>query len=121
MESADAMKYLVIPFTANLVALLAADYLIAGFELSRTLTAILGAAGLLTLLNLVIKPIVKFILAPLIILTLGFFTIIINVTLLLALDFFSDSLKINGLLGLVLAALLISAINLICHARRPPK
>jgi len=106
---------LILAFVANAIALWAASYFISGFIISYELYNFLIVAGLLTLINLYLKPIVKMILSPLIILSFGLFTLIINAALLWALDLFSQNLTIDGLLPLVYATLIISFVNLIIH------
>jgi putative membrane protein len=112
------MKFLarlILAFIANAIALWAASYLIAGFTISYDLYNFLIVTALLTLINLYLKPIVKMIFSPLIILSFGLFTLVINAALLWVLDIFSQNLTIDGLLPLVYATLIISFVNLIVH------
>jgi putative membrane protein len=71
-------------------------------------------AGLvLGLVDLVIKPIVRFLTIPINILTLGLFNIFINAGMLWIVDFFIDGFKVNGFWGYIWCSLLISVINVI--------
>ena len=63
------------------------------------------------MLNLVIKPIIKLISTPIIILTLGLFTIVINAIILLAVDIIFESVIIDGVYSLVLATIIIALTN----------
>lgn len=110
----------IIAFVGNLTALMIATRVIEGFALEQNPRALLTAAGLLTLINLTIRPVLKLFLSPLIILSLGLFSIAINAALLFMLDYFLASLTIKGLLPLLAATLLMSFVNIIIHfsARR---
>jgi putative membrane protein len=96
---------------SNTVAILAAAYFIAGFTFTGSFVALLVAAVILTLINLIVRPVLKLILGPFIILTLGLFIIVLNAITLYFLDFLSDPLIIEGILPLLLATLLFSAVN----------
>ena len=109
------MFYLAFSLTANLIAIILANYLVDGFEIKPTPLSFLEIAGLLTAVNMLIRPILKFVFSPLILLTLGLFSIVINAGLLWALDFFRASLRINGLVNLFYAAILIAVTNAMLH------
>lgn len=109
------ISHLFFSFLANLLAIWLADYLIHGFEVEPTIWGLATVASLLTIVNVFLRPILKFILTPLIILTFGLFTLILNAALLWALDFYLESLTISGIIPLVYATLLISVINFILH------
>ena len=107
------MKLLFI-FIGNIVGLFAASFLISGFSVEPRSSVFL-LATLLTLLQLTLKPILKFFAWPIVILTLGLGLILINAVVLGALDFIAKNLTINGLLPLIFGTLLITGANLICH------
>jgi len=112
------MKFLarlILAFIANAAALWATSYFISGFQISYELYNFLIVTGLFTLINLYIKPIVKMILSPLIILSFGLFTLVINWGLLQILDIFSQNLTITGFLPSIYATLIISVVNLVVH------
>jgi len=68
---------------------------------------------ILAVANLIAKPILKIISAPLIFITMGLFVLIINGAILFAVDWFVEALMIKGLLGYVIGGLVISIINAI--------
>ncbi|PIR89017.1 MAG: hypothetical protein COU07_03965 [Candidatus Harrisonbacteria bacterium CG10_big_fil_rev_8_21_14_0_10_40_38] len=100
-------------YIVNIVALFAAVYFVTGFEITPTAKGYLIVGALLTAVNLVIRPVIKFILTPVIILTLGLFSLVINSAILYILDIMSTSLTIRGFLPLLYATLIITAINII--------
>lgn len=100
---------------SNALALLAASYFIKGFSLGGDFLSLLIAALIFTLINAFLLPVLKLILTPLVVLTLGLFTIIINAIGLYLLDRFSDFIKISGLESLIFATLIIGLANLIIN------
>lgn len=106
---------LIFPFFSNLVALAAAVYFVRGFEITPTLRSFVIVAAIFTVINVFVRPIIKLILSPLIILTLGLGIIAVNAAILYLLDFFSTDINISGLVPLIYATLIISVANFIIH------
>ncbi len=74
------------------------------------------AGFILGMINFFVKPILKLISAPLILFTLGLFTIVINIAILLLLDYFMAELEISGFLAAFWATIVISAVNVFIGA-----
>ncbi len=72
--------------------------------------AIFGFTAMMV--NWLIKPILKFITKPLIWLTLGFFSIVINMLILYGLDYYFPNLQIEGLIALFWSSLIFAAANI---------
>ena len=106
------LSNLILHLAANALAILAANYLIKNFSFTGNFKELLITAGIFTSINVFIRPIVKFLLAPFIILTLGLLSIIINAAFLYILDILRDSITIEGYIPLLLATLLISFTNI---------
>lgn len=106
---------LVFPFFSNLTAMAAAVYFVRGFEIAPTLRSFVIVAAIFTVINVFVRPIIKLILSPLIILTLGLGIIAVNAAILYLLDFFSTDINISGLVPLIYATLIISVANFIIH------
>jgi putative membrane protein len=98
---------------SNTIALYAAFYYIPGFHFEGDFVAAIIAAGILTLINMFLRPILKLFFGPLIVITFGLFTIVINAITLLILDKLSTPLTIEGYVPLLWGALLIGVVNLI--------
>ena len=109
------LSHLIFSCFSNLIALILAGNFIAGFEISNNFVNLLIAAGIFTLLNLYLRPIIKMILSPIIFLTLGLFTLVINAGMLYLLDILSVNVTITGVEPLIYGTLLISGINLILN------
>lgn len=65
------------------------------------------------MLNLTVKPILKFISAPIIILTLGIFSLIINGFLLWLVSYFLDFVVIQTYGALVWSTIIVSLANIV--------
>lgn len=100
---------------SNVIAIFAADYLVAGFVFVGTFIDLIAVALILTAINVLVRPILKLFLGPLIILTLGLFIIVINALTLYLLDIVSASLTIQGYLPLLIATLIVGVINAAIH------
>ncbi|MEK7635822.1 MAG: phage holin family protein [Patescibacteria group bacterium] len=107
------LKRIIILFLSNLIALLAADYFINGFEIMKNPEQIIATTAIFTALNIFIKPLLKIILSPIIIITLGLGILLVNAVILQTLDFLSDSVMITGIGSLFYATLIISGVNII--------
>ena len=100
----------------NSLALYAAYWLVPGFNFSGGWKELLLAGVVLGLLNMIVKPILKFISFPVIILTLGLFTIVINALILWLVDYIFDFVLIGDIVNLVWATIVIGIVNMIISA-----
>lgn len=98
-----------------ILGLFIAAKLIPGVEFYGTYLALIIIGSALGLVNFFIKPIIKTISWPAIILTLGLFSIIINMALvwLIADVLFPETFEISGIVPLFWTTLVIWALNLI--------
>lgn len=97
----------------NLIILLIINQLVTGFELANQPLSILSTAVVFTALNSYFRPILKVILSPLILITLGAFSLAINAGILYLLDIISDNISINGLMPLWQSTLIITIFNVL--------
>lgn len=104
---------LILRILTNAVALYAAAQLVPGFTLSdQSFSALLVAGFVLGLINFLVKPILKLLSFPFVLLTLGLFTIVINIAMLFLLDYALPGVSISGFAAAFWATLCISAVNL---------
>jgi len=96
---------------SNAIAILAAANFIANFRFEGGFIPLVITSLILAAANIILKPILKMFLGPFIILTFGFFLIVINAIILYLLDIYSQPLIIDGYLPLLLGALLIGFVN----------
>lgn len=100
----------------NAIAIYIAQRFVEGIIFKGDVLDFLLAGLILALINLILKPILKLLAAPLIVLTLGLFTIFINMGLLWIADYFMDKLTIGGFWPLFWGTIIISIINLFASA-----
>jgi putative membrane protein len=101
---------------ANALAFYVASRFIDGFSVSGDITTYLILGGILMVLNALVRPVVKLLAGPLIVLTLGLFAVVVNALMLVLLDFVSDALTIQGYMPLLLGTVLVGLVNLLFHA-----
>ncbi|MBP3923681.1 phage holin family protein [bacterium] len=91
------MKKLILKILIFALAIFFAGYLIPGIAVDGFTTAMLAALVILAV-NMFIKPVVKFIALPINFLTLGLFSIVINIALMYAVVYFMPGVNAEGFL-----------------------
>ncbi len=102
---------LILKLLINALALWVAGELIGGIDLTGDFWQILLVALIFGLVNTFIKPILKLLSLPVIILTLGLFTLIINAGMLGLTAAITDYLSIEDFWSALLGALVISVVS----------
>ncbi len=100
---------------ANGLSLMAAAYFIQGFKLTSDLKEVALIALILTALNFILKPMLKLILGPIIILTLGLGLFFVNAIVIYILDILTKNLTIETIPALVFASLIVGTVNFTFH------
>ena len=100
---------------SNFLALLLAGNLIPEFVISENYVNLLIAAVVFSLINTYLRPLVKMVLSPLVFLTLGLFTLVINAGMLYLLDILSENVTIGIPEPLIYGTLLITGVNWLLH------
>jgi len=103
---------LIIQILTNALSIFLANYLLDGFVFTGNILTLMVSGFILGLINFFLKPILKIITAPLYILTLGLFSIVINMFLLYILDYLVPELSITGIWTYFWASIIISAVNI---------
>lgn len=99
----------------NALALVVAAYFVMGFNLEVDLRSLFLLAAVLTALNFFLKPILKLILGPIIVITLGLGLILVNAVILYILDMLSNNLNIDGVGALLYSSIIIGLVNFVFH------
>lgn len=107
------MRNLVIRIFVNAVALWAAAQLVGGIDLSEAFWPVVLVAAVFGLINALLRPIVLFLSLPLVILTLGLFTLVVNALMLLLTAALVDALRVEGFVAALLGSVVISAVSLL--------
>ncbi|MFE5815926.1 phage holin family protein [Streptomyces sp. NPDC056479] len=114
------MKNFVVKTIANAGALAVAVWLLdkitlTGDSTGKKIGTLIIVALIFGLVNFLVKPIVKLLSLPLLILTLGLFTLIVNALMLLLTSWFADkidlSFHVEGFWTAVLGGLIISIVS----------
>jgi putative membrane protein len=97
----------------NILAIYVAYRLIPGVIINGGLREFILGGALLGLLNMTVRPFLRFVSMPLIILSLGIFALVINAALIWLVDFVFDFVRIQSLWSLFWATIIITIINVI--------
>ena len=111
------MTKFIIRWLINAVGLYAAVWIVPGIDYLGDWTGILWLALIIGLLNALVRPLLKFLTCPLIILTLGLFTLVINTGMLLLTRTIGQSLGIglavDGFWSALLGSLVMSLVSIV--------
>ncbi|HKN85699.1 MAG TPA: phage holin family protein [Nitrospiraceae bacterium] len=108
------MRGLLIRFVITWVSVFLAGYIIPGIRMD-TVGAGMAAAILLALLNAVIRPVLYIVSIPLILLTLGLFTVVINALLLELVAWLVQGFHVSGFGAAFWGAVVISVVSTILN------
>ncbi len=106
----ELIAKIILSMTFNASALLLTSYFTPGFILKSDVSHLVPVVAMLTLINLIVRPVLRIIFSPVIGLTLGLFHVVISAGILYVIDIWSDSLTINGLWALVIGAHVVALI-----------
>ncbi len=111
---------LLLIFITNLVGLFLAAYFVKGFYINPDIINYLKLGVIFTALNIFIRPILRLVMTPIVILTLGLGIIVVNAIILYLLyKIYPSGLSIDmvtaGLYPLVYATLIVSAVHFVIN------
>ena len=106
---------LAVALAINAAALWVADALFSGVQIQGWWAYIIGAA-VLAIANSVIKPILTLITLPLIVLTLGFFLLVINIAMIALAEWIAPNFSIDGFWSYVGTVVIVWLVNWIGYA-----
>ncbi len=85
----------------------------AGIRLGDRFEEVVVVAAIFGLVNALIKPVVRFFAFPVILITLGLFTLVINAGMLMLAGWLADGLVVAGFTSALLGSLVISFASLV--------
>jgi putative membrane protein len=107
--------HLVLRLLINAAALWAATRIVSGVSFTGDWRLLLGVAIVFGALNLLVRPVLKLLTFPLLILTLGLFTFVLNAVMLWLTSALSDAFglgfHVQGFVAAFLGALVVSVVN----------
>lgn len=124
------MKNLIIRLLVNAIALGVAAWIVSGITLQgattgRRILTLFIVAAIFGLVNAIVRPIVKLLSLPFIILTLGLLIFVINALMLLLTSWITGKLDVqfhvDGFWSAILGALIISVVGMILNLILPEK
>lgn len=92
------------------LALIAADYFVAGIYLSGV-TSLVMAGALLTLINVIVKPVVKILTLPITIITLGLFALVLNALFFWFVSGLVSGMTVDSFTAALIGGILVSVLN----------
>jgi len=105
------MLRFIVRILGNALAISLAAFYVSNFSFPRDWKLLLLAGLILAIFNAVLKPLLKLISAPLMILSLGLFSFVINAALLWLLSLFLPQLRIQGFWAYFWGVLIVSLLN----------
>ena len=112
---------LLVRWVITSLALFAAAYIVPGIQVEGTAWIVYAVmAIILGLVNAFVRPLLKLLTCPLILLTLGLFTVVINAATLLVASWLAQLLEIgfvvDGFWAALLGSLIVSAVTVVLSA-----
>ena len=109
------MGSLIVRLLINAAALLAAVWLIPGIHFTGGPVKLLGVAAVFGIVNALVRPVLTVLSCPLIVITLGLFTLVINALMLLLTGYLSETWQlgfgVDGFLPALLGGIVIGIVS----------
>jgi putative membrane protein len=115
------MQNLIIRLFVNAVALWVAARLVGGIDLVGEFWPILLVAAVFGIVNALIRPVMLLLSLPLLILTLGLFTLVVNALMLMLTAWLVDALTVAGFWPALWGSLLISIVSFLFSILLPDR
>lgn len=111
------MNTLLIRWIINAIALWIAVLLVPGIHAPESVVTLAATAAIFGLVNTLIRPVLKLLTCPLILLTLGLFTLVINALMLWLTSWiaglFGLGFTVDGFLAAFLGAIVVSLVSIV--------
>jgi putative membrane protein len=107
------MKNLLVSWVVLAVAIGLVAGLLPGMHINGGALTLLWVAALYAVVNVTLGSILALLTAPIVLLTLGLFTFVINAAMFSLIDHFSDSLDIDGFGWALLAAVCVTLLTIV--------
>lgn len=96
---------------ANAAAIAVSAWLVPNVSYQYEFFNLIKIAAMLAVANSLVKPVLKIVFSPLILVTLGLFTLMINIFLIWLVSYFAPELSIVGLTAYFLVMIIVSFFN----------
>jgi len=115
------LRRAVLRILINSLALYLAARWVSGIGFDGEWWELLLAGLVLSVINLILRPILLLVSFPLLIVTLGLFYFVINGIILFLLPLFIPGFRVEGILPAIIGALIVSLVNLVLNWMIRPK
>jgi putative membrane protein len=112
------LRRLLIAWACNAAALLVAATLLSGIGYGHRWWTLVVAAAVFTLVNALVRPVVRLLSLPLIVVTLGLFLLVINVGMLYLTAALVPDFHIDSFWSGLAAAIVVTLVNALLHPLR---
>lgn len=106
---------LILKLLLNAIAVFALANILTGINLDNYVTAIIVAV-VLSVLNLLVKPLLVILTLPATIITLGLFLLVVNGLIILLADQFIDGFSVDSIWWAILFSILLSILQSLLHS-----
>jgi putative membrane protein len=107
----SALTRLVLLLVANVIALWVAEQLVDGLKIDHVWPTLIIAGAVLGLLDWLVKPIIKLLALPLVIITLGLILIVINAAILGIMALLVPGVSLSGFVAALECAIIVSIVS----------
>ena len=104
------MSNFLVRLILSAIAVLVCAYILPGAEVDGFVSAIV-VAGVLAILNVLVKPVLVILTIPITILTLGFFLLVINTILIMLASWLVPGFAVDGFWWALLFSVVLSVVN----------
>lgn len=115
------LRELILKIIAGIIGIWLAAQFVSGVEITDSWQTLIWAGLVLGLINYFIKPILNLITLPLRIVTLGLFSLVINMGIIWLIDIVFPEIIISGIAALFWTTLIVWLLNLIIPKLFPKK
>lgn len=107
----SAIKTFILRWLVNFLGLWAAATLVSGIDYNGRLRVLIWAALIFSIVNAVVRPLIVVLTLPVIAVTLGLFTLVINAFMLYMVTFLYPKFTITSVRSAIMAVVIIWGVN----------
>jgi len=107
----SALTRLLLLLLTNVIALWVAEHLVHGLKIDHVWPTLVVAGAVLGLLDWLVKPVIKLLALPLVIITLGLVLIVINAAILGLMALLVPGVSLSGFIAALECAIIISIVS----------
>jgi len=110
-SAVSALTRLVLLLVTNVIALWVAEHVVHGLKIDHVWPTLIIAGAVLGLLDWLVKPVIKLLALPFVIITLGLILIVINAAMLGIMALLVPGVSLSGFIAALECAIIISIVS----------